>query len=208
MPTVKKNSKSKTKGKTPSPKVSPKKRAQRKYEEDIGAYLHLEIEERTPKETELTKAFVPETIRRKSFWKRLRIRRKYLARKTLAFVTDWRKMVAFWVVILSIIAIGAYFKWDQEITSGVVVIIGIISGAFSWMFAGVLTGAAAVPLIGPYLAAALSSSLIWILNALGYFVSIVAIKRGHKKVVLNYRLLVVVFLTGIVVGYVAGRVVN
>jgi hypothetical protein len=43
------------------------------------------------------------------------------------------------------------------------------------------------------------------LNALGYFISIIAIKKGHTNVVISYRLLTIVFLTGIAIGFIISR---
>ena len=46
-----------------------------------------------------------------------------------------------------------------------------------------------------------------VINALGYFVSIVAIKKGYSKDVLNYRVLTIVLLIGIVIGYIIGKLI-
>lgn len=62
-----------------------------------------------------------------------------------------------------------------------------------------------VPWIGPLIVKVLALPFFWILNGLGYFASIVAIKKGHGKTVLNYRVLTIIFLVGVVVGYILGR---
>jgi hypothetical protein len=53
----------------------------------------------------------------------------------------------------------------------------------------------------------LALPIYWILNALGYFVSLIAIKRGFSKDVINYRVLTIVFLVGIAVGFVIGKLI-
>ena len=64
-----------------------------------------------------------------------------------------------------------------------------------------------VPIIGPLIVKVLSLSIIWLLNAVGYLVSLTAIKRGYSKDVLTYRGLTIALLTGIVIGYVIGSLV-
>ena len=49
--------------------------------------------------------------------------------------------------------------------------------------------------------------VIWLLNAIGYLVSYVAIRRGYSKDVLTYRGLTFALIIGIVLGFVLGRLV-
>ncbi len=175
-----------------------------KRSKDLGEYLHLDItEEMTPEPD--THSAVRRT--RKKFWRRMRLGRKILVSRTSAFFRDTKKMVILWIAILSLIVTGKFLGWDQEIVGGVVVIVGLIFSAFSWLGAMILSGIALIPFIGAPLVTILSSSLLWIINGLGYFVSIVAIKAGHGKTVLNYRLMVLVFLTGLATGYVLAKLI-
>lgn len=48
---------------------------------------------------------------------------------------------------------------------------------------------------------------VWLLNALGYLVSFLAIRRGYSKDVLTYRGLTVALLVGVVIGYVLGKLI-
>lgn len=181
--------------------------ASKKYEEELGDYLHLRIEEQESPERELEKRVVPATIRRGRFWRSFHIQRRILISKSSLFFKDTRKMIVVWLAIAALIALGVYLEWDSKIVGGVVLLFGLVSSAFAWLGAALLGGITLVPFVGPALASILSSSLLWIINALGYFVSIVAIKAGHGKTVLNYRLVVIVFLTGMVIGYVIGKII-
>lgn len=62
-----------------------------------------------------------------------------------------------------------------------------------------------MPIIGPLIVKVLSIGLIWLLNAVGYLVSYIAIRRGYSKDVLTYRGLTVAIIVGIVIGFVLGR---
>jgi len=180
----------------------------KKYEEDLTGYIHLKIEERTEPESKIEQAIVPGAVREKSFWRRLHTHRKILVSRTSAFFKDTKKMIVVWTILIAFGVMTLYFGWDREIAGGALVIFGIMSSAFAWLGAVLLSGVGVIPLIGPSLVTILSSSLLWAINALGYFVSVIAIKAGHGKTILNYRLLVIVFLTGLVAGYVIARLVQ
>ncbi len=96
-----------------------------------------------------------------------------------------------------------HFGWHAKaVTAGVLLLAGL-SHVFAWIL-GVI---ALVPIIGPVLVKVLSLSIIWLLNAIGYLVSFVAIKRGYSKDVLTYRAVTIALMTGIVIGYVIGSLV-
>jgi hypothetical protein len=61
-----------------------------------------------------------------------------------------------------------------------------------------------VPIIGPLLVKVLTMSFIWLLNAVGYLVAYIAIKRGYSKDVLTYRGITIALIIGVVLGYVLG----
>jgi hypothetical protein len=79
--------------------------------------------------------------------------------------------------------------------------VGLLSNAFAWLL-GII---AWVPIIGPLIVKVLSIGFIWLLNAVGYLVSYIAIRRGYSKDVLTYRGLTVAIIIGIVIGFVLGK---
>jgi len=118
------------------------------------------------------------------------------------FLAFW-KTILLWLLIGIFIAVALHYKVDKSIIGGSVVVFGIITQAFI----GLLNIIGLIPLIGPIAAKILALPLFWLINALGYFVSIIAIKRGYSKEVINYRILTVVLLVGIVIGFVIGKLV-
>ncbi len=111
-------------------------------------------------------------------------------------------MIPVWLVLLGLIWLGIYFGVDKRAIAGVVFLLGLLSNAFVWLM-GLI---AIVPVVGPLIVKVLSLSIIWLLNALGYVVSFVAIKRGYSKDVMTYRGLTVALIVGIVIGYVLAKV--
>lgn len=112
----------------------------------------------------------------------------------------WKVMLP----VLILLAIGAFlvyrYDFDAKVATGGAVLVGFYTGLIGWLL-GVI---AMVPIIGPILVKVLTMSFIWLLNAVGYVVSYVAIKRGYSKDVLTYRGITIASIVGLVVGYVLG----
>lgn len=112
-------------------------------------------------------------------------------------------MLPLWIVMGGMVWLGLYFKVDRSVIAGSVVAVGLISNAFAWLLGLV----ALVPIIGPVIVKVLSIGFIWLLNAVGYLVSYIAIRRGYSKDVLTYRGLTIAVIIGIVIGFVLGKLV-
>jgi hypothetical protein len=116
---------------------------------------------------------------------------------------NWKVMLPLWLAIGALVWLGLYFNVDHRVIAGGVVVVGILSNAFAWLV-GIV---ALVPIIGPLIVKVLSIGFIWLLNAVGYLVAFVAIRRGYSKDVLTYRGLTIALIIGIVIGYVLGKLV-
>ena len=112
-------------------------------------------------------------------------------------------MLPLWIAIGGMVWLGLYFNIDRGVIAGSVLAVGLITNAFAWML-GMIS---LVPIIGPVIVKVLSIGFIWLLNAVGYLVSYVAIRRGYSKDVLTYRGLTVALIIGIVIGFVLGKLV-
>ncbi len=119
------------------------------------------------------------------------------------FILAFWKTILAWVIIVTFVVVAIHLKVDKSVIGGAVVIFGIISQAFI----GLLNIIGLIPIIGPSAAKILALPFFWLLNAMGYFVSILAIKRGYTTEVVNYRILTVVFLIGIVIGFIIGKLI-
>lgn len=115
---------------------------------------------------------------------------------------DWRIMLPVLLLLAVLIYLGYRYHIDYKVITGSAVVIGLVSGAFTWLV-GVI---GLVPIIGPLIIKVLSLSVIWLLNGLGYIVSYVAIRRGYSQDVLTYRGLTIALIIGIVIGFVLGSV--
>ena len=116
---------------------------------------------------------------------------------------NWKVMLPLWMGMGGLVWLGLHFNVDRSVIAGSVVAVGLVSNAFAWL----LRIIALVPVIGPVIVKVLSIGFIWLLNALGYLVSYIAIRRGYSKDVLTYRGLTLAIIIGIVIGFVLGRLV-
>ena len=123
--------------------------------------------------------------------------------KVRQFLSTYRNAIITWLVIAVLVQIGFSLSIDRDVIAFVVVLVGIFGQAFAALIAWI----GLVPIVGPIMAQVLSLPFIWILNGVGYLVSIVAIKRGYSKEVLNYRIITVILLIGITLGYILGKLI-
>lgn len=119
------------------------------------------------------------------------------------YLYKYRKRALIWLAIIIFAVVGIASGLDKKAIAFLVLIFGLISQAFI----GIIGLISLIPVIGPILAKVLALPFFWILNSIGYFLSIVAIKRGYSKTVLDYRVLTIVFLSGIAVGFIIGRLI-
>ena len=114
---------------------------------------------------------------------------------------NWKVMLPLWIGIGGLVWLGLHFNVDRSVIAGSVVAVGLLSNAFAWLL-GII---ALVPVIGPIIVKVLSIGFIWLLNAVGYLVSYIAIRRGYSKDVLTYRGITIAVIIGIVIGFVLGK---
>jgi len=119
------------------------------------------------------------------------------------FYKTYGKHIIIWIFISSAIAVALKFGIDKK----VVVFSTLVIGVFTQAFAGLAALLAAVPLIGPFIIKVFAIPFFWVLNALGYFVGAVAIKKGYRREFTKSRVLTLALLIGIVIGYIIGHLV-
>jgi hypothetical protein len=116
----------------------------------------------------------------------------------------WKWMLPLSIALVLTVFAAWHFGWHAKAVTTGVVLLAAASHVFAWIL-GIIT---LVPIIGPLLVKVLSLSIIWLLNAVGYLVSYVAIKRGYSKDVLTYRAVTISLITGIVIGFILANLLN
>ena len=123
--------------------------------------------------------------------------------KIRQFLTNYRVAIFAWLLIVLVIEAGLYYRVDRSVVALAVVVVGVMGHAF----AALVVWIGFVPVVGPMVAHVLSLPFLWLLNGVGYLVSIIAIRRGYSKDVLNYRIVTITLIFGITMGYVLGKLI-
>jgi hypothetical protein len=119
------------------------------------------------------------------------------------FLKEYMKHFIVWGIILILIVVSLYLGVEKKF----VVFATLVLGIFTQAFAGLGALIAMIPFVGPLIIKVLTIPLFWILNAMGYYVSIIAIKKGYSKELIGSRVLTTALLVGIVAGYVLGHII-
>jgi hypothetical protein len=119
------------------------------------------------------------------------------------FLKNYESALVAWVVILWVVVMGIYYSWDRSLITAAVILVGTIGQAFAAL--GVWVGL--VPVVGPLVVHFLALPFVWLLNGLGYLVSVIAIKRGYTKDIVATRAMTVMLLIGLTVGYILGKII-
>ena len=119
------------------------------------------------------------------------------------FLKTYKHQIFIWISIATVIAVALRFGIDKK----AVVFGTVVVGVFTQAFAGFAALIAAVPLIGPFIVKVFAIPFFWLLNALGYFVGAIAIKKGYSREFTKSRVLTLALLIGIILGYIIGHLV-
>ncbi len=119
------------------------------------------------------------------------------------FLSNYQTALVAWMLIVILIYVGISYSFDKSAVALAVLIVGVLGHAFAALIAWI----GFLPVVGPMIAQVLSLPFLWLLNGVGYVASIIAIKRGYSKDVLNYRVITITLLFGITFGYVLGKLV-
>ena len=119
------------------------------------------------------------------------------------FLKTYKHQIFIWIGIAIVITVALKFGIDKK----AVVFGTVVVGVFTQAFAGFAALVAAVPLIGPFIVKVFAIPFFWLLNALGYFVGAIAIKKGYSSEFAKSRVLTLALLIGIILGYIIGHLV-
>ena len=123
--------------------------------------------------------------------------------KLVQFLSNYRSALLAWVAIGLLVIVGIELGVDKPVIGFVVLIVGFFGEAFAALVAWITF----IPLVGPIIAKVLALPFFWLLNGIGYLASVVAIRRGYSKDVINYRVLTITLLVGVTIGYILGKVI-
>jgi hypothetical protein len=120
-----------------------------------------------------------------------------------SFIKLYRKQILWWLLATAAICGALYYGIDKK----VILFITFVVSIFTQIFAGLGALIAMVPFIGPLIIKVISIPVFWVLNAMGYIISGVAIKKGYAIELAKSRIVTLGLLMGIIIGYILGHLI-
>ena len=123
--------------------------------------------------------------------------------KIQSIVHNYWRPIAIVGGISAAVLVGLYLQVDAKLLALLALIAGIVTNGFAALGALVVV----VPVVGPLLVKLFSIPVFYMLNSVGYLVSTVAMKKGYRLGALNRRMLTVILLAGVAIGYILGNLI-
>jgi len=110
------------------------------------------------------------------------------------------------LIMISVFYVLTYFGVDKILSTAIVALLGIFMEVARQIFSQVIFLIQSIPYIGPIVAKVIVWPFFITLNAVAYLVALTLIRvKGYKQVA-SARVLTTVFLVGILLGFILGRV--
>jgi hypothetical protein len=125
----------------------------------------------------------------------------------LTVISYYKWKILFWIILFSLIATAFIYGPEYGIDQKFVVFTTVVLGIFTQVFAGITSLVALIPFFGPFIIKVISIPIFYILNAVGWIVSGVAIKKGYVNELSKSRTVTLALLIGIIIGYILGNII-
>ena len=125
----------------------------------------------------------------------------------LSIISYYKWKILFWSILFSLIGAALVYGPEYGINQRIVVFITLVLGIFTQVFTGITSLIALIPFFGPFILKVISIPIFYILNAVGWIVSGVAIKKGYVNELSKSRTDTLALLIGIIIGYILGNLI-
>lgn len=109
------------------------------------------------------------------------------------------------LLIALLIYLFQYSDIDKILITAVIALIGIAAEMFSHIFTYGLALIQSIPYIGPMIAKIITWPIFVTLNVMAYFVTLIVIRFKGIAMVKDARILTTIFLIGLLLGFILGR---
>jgi hypothetical protein len=125
--------------------------------------------------------------------------------RKLAIINSYKWKILFWIVLFFSIGLAIVYGPQYGINQRIVLLITLVLGIFTQIFSGITSLIALIPFFGPFIIKVVSIPIFYILNAIGWIVSGIAIKKGYANELSKSRTVTLALLIGIIIGYILGN---
>ena len=117
----------------------------------------------------------------------------------------WR--IILWILLFTIIYLAFTYGKQYGINQRIIILATLVLGVFTQIFTGITSLIAIIPFFGPFILKVVSIPIFYFLNALGWVVSAIAIKKGYVNELSRSRTVTFALLVGIIIGYILGNII-
>ena len=124
---------------------------------------------------------------------------------TLISKLKWKILV--WIILVMALSLAFFYGKQYGINQRIIILVTLALGTFTQIFSGITSLIALIPFFGPFILKVISIPIFYILNAMGWVVSAVAIKKGYVNELSKSRTITLALLVGIIIGYILGNII-
>ena len=124
---------------------------------------------------------------------------------TLLSKLKWKILV--WIILVMSLSLAFFYGKQYGINQRIIILVTLALGTFTQIFSGITSLIALIPFFGPFILKVISIPIFYILNAMGWVVSAIAIKKGYVDELSKSRTITLALLVGIIIGYILGNII-
>jgi len=127
--------------------------------------------------------------------------------KRLPIIYSYKWKIFFWMILFFLIVSAMVYGPEYGLNQRIVVLFTVALGIFTQIFSGITSLIAMIPFFGPIIIKVISIPIFYVLNAVGWVVSGIAIKKGYANELSKSRTVTLALLIGIIIGYILGNII-
>ena len=125
----------------------------------------------------------------------------------LKIISKLKWKIVLWILLFTMICLAFSYGKQYGINERIIILATLVMGVFTQIFTGITSLIAIIPFFGPFILKVVSIPIFYFLNALGWFVSAIAIKKGYVNELSKSRTVTFALLVGINIGYILGNII-
>ena len=125
----------------------------------------------------------------------------------LKIISNLKWKVVLWILLFTMIYQSFSYGEQYGINERIIILATLVLGVFTQIFTGITSLIAIIPFFGPFILKVVSIPIFYFLNALGWIVSAIAIKKGYVNELSRSRTVTFALLVGIIIGYILGNII-
>ncbi len=125
----------------------------------------------------------------------------------LKIISKLKWKIVLWILLFTMICLAFSYGKQYGINERIIILATMVLGVFTQIFTGITSLIAIIPFFGPFILKVVSIPIFYFLNALGWVVSAIAIKKGYVNELSRSRTVTFALLVGIIIGYILGNII-